>query len=185
MKIEKKIVSILIILVIILSQLKLPVFATTNIVKTKVQETEHPKSPNVKVGSNTILMKKNYAVVKFKAKKSKYYRFTFSNIKNPNTESDTMGGYFCICRPYSLNTAESPYLKPQKVKVKGGRNSYINVANNEFLKYWDNNEATKNKYLNKRVAKIKLKKGETIYIYGCFAGWTDSKYNLKYTLKVK
>ena len=178
-KLIRKVISILLIAVIFASvamsdAASIEVQAAKK-VKTTVTENKYKKSPMVKTGTTTITSKKR-CFVKFKAPKTKTYTFTVSNVYNTSDKSDPICGDFSI---YKLEYGK--IFTSQTVTTQGGKVCNANVASSTYLKGEDQSGVSgKNKYRTSRYAKIKLKKGETVYVRTFF---TCDKCT--YTLKIK
>ena len=175
----KKVISILLMVVILASAAISDATAievqAAKKVKTTVTENKYKKSPKVKTGTTTVTSKKR-CFVKFKAPKTKTYTFTVSNVYNADDKSDPICGDFSI---YKLEYGK--IFNSQTVKTQGGKVCNANVASSTYLKDEDQSGvSSKNKYRPSRYAKIKLNKGETVYVRAFF---TCDKCT--YTLKVK
>ena len=129
------------------------------------------KIPSVKKGKTKVTLKKQGSYVKFTANKTKKYTFTFSNVKKGS-------GY--VCGHVSINDLKGTYVKyfsSKKIKTYGGKTYALRLANR------DDNYGTKvYRYKKSRSTTIKLKKGQTVYIYGSFAG---SGNKASFDLKIK
>lgn len=175
----KKIISVLLIAVI-LTSVAMSDAASIDVqaakkVKTTVTENKYKKSPKVKKGTTTVTAKKR-CFVKFKVPKTKTYTFTVSNLYNVEDKSDPICGDFSI---YKLEYGK--IFTSQTVKTQGGKVSSAPIASSSYLKDWDQSDVEgKYKYRTSRYAKIKLKKGETVYVTAFF---TCKKAS--YTLKIK
>ena len=181
----KKIVSMLLVLAVAASiaftdVASIEVQAATKKVSTSATDAKLKKIPSVKKGTTLVTMKKMHTYVKFKATKTKTYTFTISNIYDPVNKKGAVNGYFTIRKPYS---ATSSYLDRMDVKTKGGKADSLQIANKYFLTNWSNSGKTVDKYFTSRYAKVKLTKGQTVYIEGFCAGVKKGK--VSYTLKIK
>ncbi|SNU05036.1 hypothetical protein SAMN06297422_102149 [Lachnospiraceae bacterium] len=157
---------------------KVNVEAKTKKVTTSVLEKKFNKAPAVKKGTTKVTMKKQHSYVKFTAPATKTYKITFSNVYDPADSSKKINGYFTVRK---LNYGK--YVWAEKVKTYGGKTTSIQVANSAFLANWTAYGDKVNHYKTSRTATIKLKKGETIWMEGYFAGISTKKS--AYTLKIK
>lgn len=139
----------------------------------------YKKIPEVKKGKTIVTMKKQDSYVKFTAKKTAKYNIKISNVKKPN--ASLVNGYISF---YKLKTTSSgyKYFDRQKVKTYGGKTYSLELANKNFLKGWKNSGKKIYYYKSDRTATIKLKKGESIYFGGYFAGGKSNKTT--YTVKI-
>ncbi len=140
----------------------------------------YDKIPSVKKGKTIVTMKKSNAYVKFTATKTKNYKIKISNVKKPSAKS--VNGYISF---YTLNTSSYGYksLKSKKVKTYGGKTDTLKLANKNFLNGWKNYGKKKTWYKKDRTAEVKLKKGQSIYFGGYFAGSSSEKAT--YTVEIK
>jgi hypothetical protein len=159
----------------------MPAAAATRTVSTKA--TAFRKAPAVKTGKNKVKIRKSASYVKFKAKKTKTYTFTFSNVnalRKADRARNSVNGFVYLGRDTGYSTP-----MPQKVATNYGKISNLQLASANFYKTWKRYQKKKKpeNYLTKRYAKIKLKKGQTVYIYHFFAGVKDSQASYKLTIK--
>ena len=138
------------------------------------------KTPTVKVGVNKVTQKNasTGCYTKFVAPSSGTYVFKFSNPSTPKGAS--VNGHI------TMYTKNGKYLDWKKGKVYGGSAYTFRIANSKFLKYWTNSGADKTQYyFTSRSYTTTLKKGETLFIYGYFAGGVKEvkMYNVKITKK--
>lgn len=159
----------------------IPVNAATRTVSTKA--TKIQKAPAVKKGRSVVKIKKNFSFIRFKAPKTKTYRFTFSNLnalrKADRRRNSANGSVYLGFAKYGIAIA-----KP--VKTNYGTASYLEFASKNFCKSFYRHIARKKKpteYFTSRYAKIKLYKGQTVYVYHFFAGVKNS--NVSYNLTIK
>lgn len=159
----------------------MPAAAAARTVSTSA--TAFRKAPAVKTGKNKVKIKKSAAYVKYTAKKTKTYKFTFSNVNalsKADRKRNSVNGFVYL----GLDSGYSSPV-PQKVTTNYGKISHLSLASANFYKIWKHNQKKKKpeNYLTKRYAKIKLKKGQTVYIYHFFAGVKNSRAS--YTLTIK
>ncbi|MBR1691685.1 MAG: hypothetical protein IJ711_02800 [Lachnospiraceae bacterium] len=138
--------------------------------------TNYKKAPKLKVGTNKVTAKKNSAYVKFTAAKAGTYTFTMSDVATiPAKKPDHNLGHFTIRKDTGY------YLSAQKVSTNGGKETYLEMATKDsYNDYYKGQKVKKNSYLASRYGKLKLKKGETVYIQYFHTGGKCS-----YTMKVK
>lgn len=121
-----------------------------------------------------LTFKKGEGYVRFKAPKTKTYSFTFSNVKDKNRGVCA----FVMVQKFLPKTKYSPaYLRLAQVKTAGGKSNTLWLSVNGY-------KATGYKGTSKRLAsrtgKIKLKKGEVIYLYFYNnSAKTTAKLNIK------
>lgn len=181
---ENRIEKLLMIMLIIFCSM----FVVTNC---KITEVKAAKTVNARVGygSYPIIKKRGtYNInvngrggyIKFKAPKKGTYTITVYNTRDwGKTSATTNGfGYYKI----SKKIKNEYYLRLQNLKTNYGKTTTFRIAS----KWWYNRFGksigkTEDARLYSRYAKIKLKKGETIFIY---ADWGWGK-RFKYTLKIE
>jgi len=138
--------------------------------------TNYKKAPKLKVGTNKVTAKKNNSYVKFTAPKTGTYTFTISNIatikgRNPDTN---LGNLY-------IEKMSGSYLSTQRVSTNGGKNTVLWTATKDsYNRYYKGKKVTKDTYLATRYGKLKLKKGETVWLEYYYTGTRCT-----YTLKVK
>ncbi len=138
------------------------------------------KAPAVRSGKTKVRIKKSNAYIKFTAKKAKTYRFTFSSVQ-PTRKSVGTCGYVAFWIGRNQYT-DAPGLV--NVKTKGGKTSFLKLANSHFLRYFSQSSIPKvNRYYTSRTGSLALAKGETVYLSAFFAGVTNS--NISYNLTIK
>ncbi len=137
------------------------------------------KAPAVKTGNNTVQMKKKRTCyVKFTAKESKYYKFTFTPEFTKKQNKDFMLGYFQILR------SGDGYLSTQELDTYGGSYIALNVANKKYIKAVKARADKSQMYRSKRATTIWMESGETVYISSYFQKNTTPTY-IKYNLVIK
>ena len=120
--------------------------------KTKTIE---KKATKVKRGTTNLTISKGEGYIKFVAPKTKTYSITFSNVKTKN------GGSAFV--EIQTRDADSPsYSFMTKVKTKGGKSNalWLSVNGTKFTE-----RDVLERPLAKRTGKIKLKKGQPVYMY--------------------
>ena len=128
------------------------------------------KAAAVKKGTTKLKVKKS-GFLKFKVPKTKTYTFTISGQKA--SDGDYNNGYAYIMRPTSRSYTSKLYLDSLTVKTQGGETTsiYFNSERNSY------SEVTTGSFIPKRICKVKLNKGETIYFYISFL--KKGSFNLK------
>ena len=154
-------------------------------VSTKVSK--YKKAAYVKKGTTKVIFnfkgKSNYyPYIRFKAPEKKTYTLTFYNlnaVRKADRSRNSVNGYINL----ELLNNGVPTIK--KVKTNYGKAKSLKLASKNF--YSRNRRSSGKKkvyrYLKKRFAKIKLDKGEVVYISGYFAGVSKSKAS--FYLKIK
>ena len=124
---------------------------------------------SVKKGQMTLYV--NYGFLKFKAPKTKTYSFTFSKISPLADISAPLTGFAMFYNSSMF------MIKDSKVSTKGGKSATLNLSSKTGKV---SSGKVINRYLPSRTGKLKLKKGQVIYIYlnFCYAG-KGAKVNLK------
>ncbi len=115
------------------------------------------KATRVTRGTTRLTIKGGKGYMKFKAPKTKTYTFTMSNMKSNRFSAS---GYWYIMKSYGSG---GRYIGQVPVRTQGGRTTAMWMGVNGR-----NPGSTGKKIyrtLAKRSAKIKLKKGEEVYIY--------------------
>ena len=105
----------------------------------------------------TIAGGKGYA--KFTAPATKTYTFNVSNVKDSNRGSN---GYWYIMTSHGYSS--SKYIGQTEVKTQGGKTTTMWMTVNGYK----SSGTGTSKNLASRYAKIKLKKGETVFVYFSF-----------------
>lgn len=122
---------------------------TTSLAKVK------KKAAKVKRGTTSLTIKKGKGWLKFKAPKTKTYTFTFSDVKSAEFSSNAFVGVYKVAK-YSSSSVASV-----KVKTKGGKSNTLWLSCNGYAHA---NEMLE-RPIAKRSGKIKLAKGEWVYLY--------------------
>lgn len=156
--------------------------------KVTAKSDNYKKAPKIKKGVTKVTIKNtSFPYVKFTAPKTKTYTLTFYKI-NAVTKADrkrnSVNGFLQIGK---LEGMYSPYVSTQTVRTNYGKTGYLRLCSKSFYKSWYRIDGTKKKkpdsYLMKRFAKVKIQKGESIYISGSFSGVKNSKAS--YYVKIK
>lgn len=171
-KILRKSVLLMLVLSLLVGGMVTTTFAATKSLKkqgfTTSTSTADKKAITVKKGTTTVkLSKKGTGYLKFKATATKTYSFKLSGLKSGNGRYSC--GYFYVMRKYGT---AGQYIGQEKLKTYGGKNSALYVATK--------NGTTGKKlyrYRTSRTGKIKLNKGETVYLY--FSFYTKDQLKLK------
>ena len=141
----------------------------------------YKKAPALKLGTTYKVNSRNNMLVKFTAPKTGTYKVTISNIATyPKVKgrADHNLGNLYIRKPSSYGS----YLMSQTVKTQGGRCSYLSTATKDsYNDFYKGRKVTTDTYLASRYGKIKLKKGETIYMDYSYTGKGGK---CTYTMKV-
>ncbi len=153
-------------------------FAATRKVTVKASKwtlsasTIEKKAAVVKKGTSRLTCPKGDGWIMFTAPASKTYTFTFSNFKSVKQPS-----VLCTFGVMQRRSSYPSKVSYRMVKTQGGKSDFlrVNVDNND----WSSIEKKVNRYLNKRSAKIFLKRGQKIYFY------CNSSNKIKGTLTIK
>ena len=142
----------------------------------------YKKAPALKFGiTYKVTEKVNHSMVKFTAPRNGTYKVTISNIATlPKVKgrTDHNLGNLYIRKPYY----NGKYLMSQTVKTQGGRYSCLFTATKDSYNHFYKGQKVKTgTYLASRYGKIKLKKGETIYMDYFYTGKGGK---CTYTMKV-
>lgn len=142
----------------------------------------YKKAPALKLGiTYKVTEKVNHSMVKFTAPKNGTYKVTISNIATfPKVKgrTDHNLGSLYICKLYY----NGKYPMSQTVKTQGGRCSCLSTATKDsYNDFYKGRKVTTDTYLASRYGKIKLKKGETIYMDYSYTGKGGK---CTYTMKV-
>ena len=191
-KIRKRIGAALLSAMMVLVLAPAPAYAATKTVKNIPGSTKVPtamkKATKVKKGTTTLKFKKGTGVgmVKFKATKTKTYTFTMSSL--------TSGAKYTIGM-VQLNKQKSStsIASSSKVKISGvGKRSIVPIVSESMVQLAASNGKTSYtsggktyKYLSKTSFKIKLKKGQTIYLLTQFRDSDNTAVAAKMKLKIK
>ncbi len=135
------------------------------------------KAPKIKKkGTYNINDKTNNGYIRFVAPKTGTYTITVYNVrdwKKKTTTSHNLGQYYV----YKKNRN---WLERQELKTNYGKSNVFWIGTKYTQRFKDTSKKTVDGYLYSRYVKIKLKKGETIYMNSY---WTGGKH--QYTLKIK
>lgn len=127
----------------------------------------------VKKGTTTLKVT-NSGFLKFKVPATKTYTFTFSKQTEPDGQYNNGYAYIKRIRTNSYNGKQ--YLDSLKFKTQGGKTSsaYFNSKASGTT-----SSVTTGSFIPKRSCKVKLKKGETVYLYLYFAHKGSIRLNIK------
>ena len=128
------------------------------------------KAPTVKKGTTVVTLKKAAGFVKFKAPSTKSYKFTFSKLSGPNGFTSSFTSF--------LGANENGKLTFVPVKTYGGKNTALFLSSKKVSTQLTNAKK-KDYFLTSRTATVKLKKGQTVYIYTEATGGKKTTYTLK------
>ena len=130
------------------------------------------KAVTVKKGTTNLTITKGEGWIKFKAPSTKTYSFTFSNLK---TKNDGVIAYVDFKKQ---DKYDKNWLTYVKVATKGGKTDALWLKSKDFSE-----STTKLIYrpLNSRTGKVKLKKGEILYMY--YSGREGKKNTAKLVIK--
>ncbi len=139
-------------------------------------------SKKVTKGTTRVYLKQYMALsyggcIRFTAPKTKTYTFKISGLKHPAKKGTLMGGMTF----YSPNEYTDRLLF-KYVKTKGGTSERLNVANPKPKGLYYSNATQV--YYTSRTGKVKLKKGETIYMEVGMTTHKFSKKSMYFTLKI-
>lgn len=117
-----------------------------------------------------------FLVLKFVASKDGVYTFKVYDIQTNSTEKpDYNRGNF------SVNIYKNNKMKPQTLKVKEGKADDLFVATKEcYNKYYKNAKDSVYRHMTNRTGKIKLEKGQLVYLKYFYTGLKGS-----YSLDIK
>ena len=179
-----KIISFILVISIIISFSSNGVEAAQKTIKTKVTDSLSEqeimkKAPKIKKGTTIVKAdKKKTCYVKFTAPKTKTYKFTFKPVFTKAQEEDYMLGYFQICK------VKYDVFSTQTLKTKGGKIHTLNIGNKNYVNAYDKPDNKAEEFHLSRSTKLKLKKGETIYISSRFNKY-DKPDKIKYKITIK
>ena len=113
------------------------------------------------MGNHTLLVTQGY--VKFTAPKAKTYTFTFSNVKPLVEQGTTDDAIVGMALPITFRNGNA---KAIEAKTEGGSYQYINIGSSRYVASRNNKKPYKvNDFLTSRTASLKMKKGQTIYLF--------------------
>lgn len=156
--------------------------------KVTAKSDNYKKAAKVKKGVTKVTVaNSSNPYIKFTAPKTKTYTLTFykvNAVRKADRKRNSVNGYLSIGK---LSGYYSKYVSTQEVKTNYGKATSLQLCSRTFYKSWYrssyNSKKKPDSYLLKRFAKVKINKGETIYISGYFAGVTNSKAS--YFVKIK
>lgn len=135
------------------------------------------KAAKVKKGKTTLSFKaKSYdydGFVMFKAPKTKTYTFTFSKPTPVNVSFS--GKIFAAVPDAKTNT-----LVEKMVATSGGDSIYLSMGSVKFVSGVRSNLTGVDRYLTKRSAKVRLKKGQKLYFQ---ISLEEEKWGMKLVIK--
>ena len=137
-----------------------PAFAASKTVKNMELEYEEAlvkkKATTVKTGTTKLTVKGGEGYIRFRAPKTKTYKFTFSNFKAKDSVS-------CFVRFCYSDDGDLEFLP---VSTKGGKSAELWMAVNgaDFTKV-ENIPSLVMTPLKSRTGSVKLKKNQNVYIY--------------------
>ena len=173
-KILRKSVLLMLVMSLLVGGMVTTTFAATKSLKkqgfTTSTSTADKKAITVKKGTTTVkLSKKGTGYLKFKATATKTYSFKLSGLKSGNGRYSC--GYFYVMRKYGT---AGQYIGQEKLKTYGGKNSALYVATK------NSTYSTKKlyQYRTSRTGKIKLNKGEMVYLYFSFSSKDQLKLKI-------
>ena len=137
------------------------------------------KSPAVKKGTTYVKSSKSATTfVKFTAPKTKTYTFTFTPVFTEEQEENWVLGYFQIC------SVSYDALHTLSLKTEGGKYIALNVSNELYANETKDSKPKSKRYLTSRSTKVKIKKGNTVYISRYFEKNAEpDKVNYNLTIK--
>ena len=166
MKGLKRSVALLLTMIMVLTLTSVPAFAKTKTIKMKgaayTSRTADMSRSAKTVKKGTYILKtskKKGGFLKFTATKTKTYTFTISHY---STNKSYCNGYWYIM----TQSKYSPdYYYSTEVKTQGGKTSSLYICSKS------NTSGKKvHRFLKSRYGKIKLQKGQTVYIYLYYTG---------------
>ena len=134
--------------------------------------TVNKKATKVKKGTTNLTYTKGQGYIKFTAPKTKTYTFTFSNYK---MKGDT-AGHIDFFKKDKYDSTRVDWID---VTTKGGKSDVLWMKTTGFKE--DTTGKVVDRFLHKRYGKVKLKKGETVYIHLYSA--TKKKATMKLVIK--
>lgn len=149
--------------------------------KVTTRATKPENAPAVRAGKTRVYIRKSNSYIKFTAKTSKTYRFTFSSITPPTRKNVSICGHtsFWIDRS---DYSDVPNLI--EVKTKGGKTEFLELSNRKFLRHYNQSKIEKvNRYYTSRTGSLYLNEGETVYICSFFAGVKNGRVLYNLTIK--
>lgn len=124
---------------------------------TTLTRTARLKSVGVKEGDTNIrLGSRSFGYVRFKAKETRKYTFTVSELSG-RIKRKYVNGLFYIMTKYG---DRDQLIGQQSVRTRGGYSKPLRIANRNDPKPY-----SVQSYLKKRSGRIKLKKGQVVYLY--------------------
>lgn len=163
MKKLTKVLSLMLVAALVLGTFAVPASAATKKKTVKKQgfttetKTVEKKAATVKKGTTKLTIKSGCGFIKFKAPKTKKYKFTFSQVK----DKDNYGGsaFVGMLKKSKYSSSSITYTD---VSTKGGKYNTLWLSVNGG-KY--NDENVKTRPIATRSGSLKLKKGEMFYMY--------------------
>ena len=145
--------------------------ANYNVKRTTVDK----RATKLSKGTYKLTIAKGSGYAKFTAPAAGTYTFVLSNVEDKNSAASCGYWFVMTTRGYRYT---SEYIGQDKIPTNGGKATALHMAVNG---YKDTRSKTKvNKYIVSRYGKIKLKKGETAYIYFKFLGQkTTATFKIK------
>ena len=129
------------------------------------------KATVVKKGTTTLKVNTT-GYLKFKVPATKTYTFTLN--KHTSSTGSYNCGFFHILRPTKDTYTNEYHLKNLTFSTQGGKTTSTFFQSDSYT-----GKITTGSFLPKRTCKIKLKKGQTIYLYLSFANKGSIRLNIK------
>ena len=136
------------------------------------------KAVTVKGGTTRLTYQKSSGFLKFKAKKTGWHKFTMSKVKGG--KSRTSAYFSVLTLSHSLlDDFEGQSISPINAKTSGGTNTQLFLGANGHT--WKSVTDKTFSQTSSRYGKIKLKKGQVVYIY--FFNGTRAKTTATLSIK--
>lgn len=180
MKKMKKFICALLVMLTAVTMMTEPFQAEVQAARTVTAAKTWKKAPTIKKkGTYNVNDKKNDGYIRFVAPKTGTYTISVYNNRDwgkSSAATQHLGSFYV----YKYNP-DYKSLSMQTLKTNYGKNWTFKISSlNWYNRYYKSGKKNSSTYLYNRYAKIKLKKGETIYIQSF---WTGKKH--QYNLKIK
>ncbi|MDO4401108.1 MAG: hypothetical protein Q4D27_09210 [Coriobacteriia bacterium] len=156
-----KVLAVLVALLVALAFVPGNAYAASKTVKTQgfttTAKVVNKKATTVKAGTTKLTYKSGQGYIKFKATKTKVYSFTFSNVKGKGTNN-------VYASFYRISKYSKKYIEGLTVKTKGGKDETLWLSANGY-KFTGDYYTALDKPIATRTGKVKLTKGQMVYIY--------------------
>ena len=160
----------------------MPTISHAASVKKVKAATTYQKAPALQTGRNQVSNASVYRYVKYTAKKSGTYVFSFSQFRSvPAKNPDANLGFVTVSK--LVKNGSSHTVNNTVVKTNKGHSKFLYVSTKySYNRYYKQKGSGTSNYLYTRTATVKMKKGQTLYFKTYF---TNARHSYAVTVKRK